>query len=58
MQPDGAGLAEIAGAIARGEVRPVVDRVYPLERAGEAQAYLEEGHARGKVILSIADDLK
>jgi len=32
-------------------VRPVVDRRYPLSEAAEAIRYLEEGHARGKVVI-------
>jgi len=31
----------------------VIDRTYPLEEAGAAMAYLEEGHARGKVVVTI-----
>jgi NADPH:quinone reductase-like Zn-dependent oxidoreductase len=33
------------------KIRPVIDRQYPLSEAGTAIAYVEEGHARGKVIL-------
>lgn len=36
-----------------GLVRPVVDRVYPLEQAAAAMRYLGEGHARGKIILQV-----
>jgi NADPH:quinone reductase-like Zn-dependent oxidoreductase len=32
----------------------VIDRHYKLEDVPEAVAYLEEGHARGKVIIDIA----
>jgi NADPH:quinone reductase-like Zn-dependent oxidoreductase len=32
---------------------PVIDRTYPLARAAEALRYLERGHARGKVVISI-----
>ncbi len=35
------------------KLRPVVDRVFPLERGPEAFAYLEEGKQFGKVVLSI-----
>lgn len=40
--------------LAAGSVRSVIDRTYPLEKAGEALSYLEEGHARGKVVLAVA----
>jgi NADPH:quinone reductase-like Zn-dependent oxidoreductase len=35
-----------------GKVAPVIDRQYPLEQAAEALAYLEQGHARGKVVVT------
>jgi NADPH:quinone reductase-like Zn-dependent oxidoreductase len=34
-------------------VSPVIDRTYPLSDAAEAIRYLEEGHARGKVIIAV-----
>jgi len=39
--------------IEAGKVTPVIDRTYPLSQAAEAVRYLEEGHARGKVVLTI-----
>jgi NADPH:quinone reductase-like Zn-dependent oxidoreductase len=36
-----------------GRLRPVVDRVFPLERAGEAYKALERGGVFGKIILSM-----
>jgi NADPH:quinone reductase-like Zn-dependent oxidoreductase len=36
-----------------GKVVPVIDRTYPLGAAAEALRYLEQGHARGKVILTL-----
>jgi len=36
-----------------GKVKPVIDRCYPLSDAAEALRYLEEGHARGKVVISV-----
>jgi NADPH:quinone reductase-like Zn-dependent oxidoreductase len=41
--------------IEAGKVRPVVDRTYPLSEAGDALAYLGEGHARGKVAVQVAE---
>ncbi len=35
------------------KVVPVIDRCYPLSEAAEAIRYLEEGHARGKVIIRV-----
>ena len=36
-----------------GKVSPVIDRTYKLEQAREAVLYMEEGHARGKVVVTI-----
>ena len=36
-----------------GEVVPVIDRRYPLSEVAEALRYLEEGHARGKVVITV-----
>jgi len=38
--------------LAAGKVVPVIDRSYPLSAAAEAMRYLEEGHARGKIVLT------
>jgi NADPH:quinone reductase-like Zn-dependent oxidoreductase len=36
-----------------GKVVPVIDRRYPLSGAAEALRYLAEGHAQGKIVLTI-----
>ena len=36
-----------------GKVVPVIDRRYPLSEVAEAIRYLEEGHARGKVVITL-----
>jgi NADPH:quinone reductase-like Zn-dependent oxidoreductase len=36
-----------------GQVTPVIDRTYPLSKVPEAIRYLEEGHARGKVVITV-----
>jgi NADPH:quinone reductase-like Zn-dependent oxidoreductase len=36
-----------------GEITPVIDRTYPLSEVPEAIRYLEEGHARGKVVVTV-----
>jgi NADPH:quinone reductase-like Zn-dependent oxidoreductase len=38
-----------------GKVTPVIDRRYSLSEAPEAVRYLEEGHARGKVVITLED---
>ncbi|MDO8847672.1 MAG: NAD(P)-dependent alcohol dehydrogenase [Coriobacteriia bacterium] len=39
--------------IEAGKVTPVVDRTYPLGESAQAFAYLDEGHARGKVVIAV-----
>jgi NADPH:quinone reductase-like Zn-dependent oxidoreductase len=39
--------------IESGKVAPVIDRTYPLTVVPEAIRYLEEGHARGKVVITV-----
>lgn len=46
-------LEQLARWIDTGELRSVVDRVWPLEDSSEAHAYLETRRARGKVVLTV-----
>ena len=48
-------LAEIFRGVAAGELRPVIDRTFPLDRDGavEAHRYLHERRNLGKVVLSV-----
>ena len=49
----GATLQSLLGLVQRGLVRPVVDEVFELADAGKAIRYLEEGRARGKVVVRV-----
>ena len=49
-QEDVVALAELIEA---GSVTPVIDRTYPLIEAPDAIRYLEEGHARGKIVITV-----
>jgi NADPH:quinone reductase-like Zn-dependent oxidoreductase len=46
-------LAELAHRIDAGQLRPVVDRIFPLEHAAAAVARLESGEVRGKVVIAV-----
>jgi NADPH:quinone reductase-like Zn-dependent oxidoreductase len=46
-------LAIMGQLIAIGRVRPVIDKRYRLGQASEAIPYLEQGHARGKVVMTL-----
>ena len=45
-------LLTVADLIEKGALRPVLDRTYPLAETGTAVAYVGEGHARGKRVLT------
>ena len=49
--PSADNLATLTELIEAGQVVPVLDRTYPLERAADAIRYLEVEHARAKVVL-------
>jgi NADPH:quinone reductase-like Zn-dependent oxidoreductase len=46
-------LGFLKALLEAGKVVPVIDRRYPLREVAEALRYLEEGHARGKVIIVV-----
>jgi NADPH:quinone reductase len=47
-------LEEMTALLERGQVRPVVDSVLPLNQLAEAHRRLDSGHGRGKVVLSVS----
>jgi len=53
MRPSGDQLREIGSLINSGAIRPVVDRIFPFESTKEALAYVEQGRAKGKVIVKV-----
>ena len=49
-------LVHLRDLLAAGTIMPVIDRRYPLADVAEAVRYLEEGHAKGKVVITLDDD--
>ena len=50
-----ARLDEMTLLIERGQMRPMVDEVLPLNQVGKAHERLESGHGRGKVVLRVTE---
>lgn len=53
MRANGDQLRQIATLVDSGEIRPVVDRVFPFESIGDAISHLETGRAKGKVVIKM-----
>jgi NADPH:quinone reductase-like Zn-dependent oxidoreductase len=52
---DKASLQVLSEMLETGRLKPIIDRTYELDRLPEALAYLGEGHARGKIVVTIPD---
>ena len=47
------GMRLIAELAAAGTLKPVIDRCYPLEKVAEAFKYVEQGHKKGNVVITV-----
>ena len=52
-KPRARGLETLTRLIGAGAVSPVIDRTYPLRETAAAIRYLERGHARGNVVITV-----
>jgi NADPH:quinone reductase-like Zn-dependent oxidoreductase len=57
-KPNNKDLTFIKELVEAGKVVPVIDRCYPLSETADAIRYVGEGHARGKVVISVEQNGK
>jgi NADPH:quinone reductase-like Zn-dependent oxidoreductase len=55
VEPNRDELIQIGGLIDVGQIRPIIDTVYPLAQARQAYEQAAKGHARGKTVLRVID---
>jgi NADPH:quinone reductase-like Zn-dependent oxidoreductase len=53
VEADGKELAEILGLVTSGKVKPHVQKTYPLKEAAQALNSVEQGHAVGKIVITM-----
>ena len=53
VRPDGKQLGEIGELLESARIQPVIDSVFPFEKAREALEYLAQGRAKGKVVVQL-----
>jgi NADPH:quinone reductase-like Zn-dependent oxidoreductase len=46
-------VATLVGLVESGSVKPVIDRTYPFDDLIEALRYVEDGHGRGKIVITV-----
>jgi len=51
--PNKTDLAFVAGLLESGKVKPLIDRCYPLAETADALGYVADGHASGKVVITV-----
>jgi len=54
-EPNNKDLNQLKEWVEAGKVKPVIDRTYPLRETPEAFRYLDKEHARGKVVITVAE---
>jgi NADPH:quinone reductase-like Zn-dependent oxidoreductase len=58
MDPNADQLNAISRMVEKGDIKPIIDLIYPLEDAADAYVYLSTGRAKGKVIISMAQTIE
>lgn len=53
MRADGTQLRNVTSLVERGVLKPIIDRCFPFESTAQALQYVEQGRARGKVVVTM-----
>ena len=53
MQANGGQLRQLASLYDTGHLRPLIDKTFPLDQTPKALAYLEQGRANGKIVITL-----
>lgn len=53
MRAPGCGVRQLTTLIDAGHLHPVVDRTFPFDATPDAIAYVDQGRAKGKVVVTL-----